>query len=218
MKYVAYYRVSTDAQGQSGLGLLAQKNAVEKLAGTSSILSEFTEIESGSKNNRAELDLAVKFSLDNDATLIIAKLDRLSRNTLFIAQLQHSKVKFVCCDMPNANNLTISLLAAVAENELANISDRTSKALQVLKSKGVKLGTPENLTSLARDNSIISRKNKATNNQNNKRANTLINSLSGNTLAYISSVLNAGGFETSTGKKFSPTQVMRVKKLYEWTP
>ncbi len=214
MKYVAYYRVSKESQGESGLGLSAQATAVEKLAGTSGILAGFTEVESGSKNNRAELKLAMKFALDNNATLIIAKLDRLSRNTLFIAQLQHSGVKFVCADMPNANNLTISVLAAVAENELVNVSNRTSAALQVLISKGIKLGTPANLTDKARANSIISRRKTAVDNVNNKRAYAFIKAMSGKTLTFIANALNEGSFETSTGGSFSAKQVSRVRDLY----
>ena len=213
-KYVAYYRVSTDKQDHSGLGLEAQEYAVSRLAPKDSIIASFTEIESGSKNNRTELEKAMSVALDNDATLIIAKLDRLSRNTLFIAQLQHSNVKFVCADMPDANNLTISVMAAFAENELREISRRTSAALQALKAKGVKLGTPENLTDAAREKSIEVRKLKAMENENNKRAYAIIKRLEGKTLAKIACILNEEGFKTSTGKQFSGKQVSRIKKMY----
>lgn len=140
--FVAYYRVSTKSQGESGLGLEAQqasvKNFVESRNGI--IVAEFTEVESGKKDNRIELDAALKLTKKSKATLVIAKLDRLSRNLTFIATLQDAKVKFVCVDMPEANEMTIQLMAVFAQYERKRISERTKEGLQAAKARGIKLG------------------------------------------------------------------------------
>ncbi|OUR75979.1 resolvase [Alphaproteobacteria bacterium 46_93_T64] len=142
VEYVTYYRVSTDKQGRSGLGLEAQQNAVSDFIGNIVPLEEFTEIESGKKADRPELLKALALCKKRKARLVIAKLDRLSRNVAFIANLMDSKADFVACDMPEANKLTIHILAAVAEHEREMISQRTKVALQAAKARGVKLGSP----------------------------------------------------------------------------
>ena len=140
-KYVAYYRVSTDRQGASGLGLEAQKAVVEAFAKQGEILASFTEIESGKGSAyRPNLIAALDLCKSSGATLLIAKLDRLARNLKFVVDLMESKVEFICCDMPAANQLTIQILAAVAQNERDMISARTRAALQAAKVRGVKLG------------------------------------------------------------------------------
>lgn len=142
--YVAYYRVSTKKQGESGLGLEAQHESVAKFVkDPNTILSAFTEIESGKSHyNRPELEKAISLCLSTGATLIVAKLDRLARNVAFISQLMESKVRFVACDMPEANTLTIHIIAACAEHERNLISRRTKDALKAAKARGVKLGNP----------------------------------------------------------------------------
>lgn len=145
-KYVAYYRVSTTAQGVSGLGLEAQQTAVQLFINNNNgeLIESFTDVESGKhSDNRPELFKAVRLTQDNNATLIIAKLDRLSRNSAFIGLLLESKVKFKCCDMPTADNFTIHIFAAMAEKEREMISQRTISALKALKDRGVKLGNPK---------------------------------------------------------------------------
>ncbi len=140
--YIAYYRVSTDKQGKSGLGLDAQRKAVEghiKAAG-GVLIEEYTEIESGHKNKRPELNTALSACKKQKAVLIIAKLDRLGRNVAFIASLMESRVDFVCCDNPHANRLMLHMLAAFAEHEREQISERTKKALAAAKARGVELG------------------------------------------------------------------------------
>jgi DNA invertase Pin-like site-specific DNA recombinase len=145
MKYrkaVTYYRVSTSKQGKSGLGLEAQRHAIEQHleAGGWQLVSEFVEIESGKLNQRPQLEAALAQCELTGATLIVAKLDRLSRNVAFLAALQDSGTKFVAADMPEANELTIHIMAAVAQAERKAISQRTREALAAAKARGVALG------------------------------------------------------------------------------
>jgi DNA invertase Pin-like site-specific DNA recombinase len=131
-KFVAYFRVTTGKQGRSGLGLDAQRKAVRDYldGGTWSLIGEFTEVESGKRNERPELVKALAACKRNKAKLVIAKLDRLSRNLAFIATLMDSGVEFVAVDNPHANKLTVHILAAVAQHEREMIAQRTKDALQ----------------------------------------------------------------------------------------
>jgi DNA invertase Pin-like site-specific DNA recombinase len=140
--YVAYYRVSTKRQETSGAGLDAQRFDVENYITNQSgeLLAEFTEIESGRKTNRPELEKALKLCKSKKAILITAKLDRLARNVHFVSGLQNSKIEFVACDNPQANKMMIQLLAVFAEYERDMISQRIKDALAQRKSQGVKLG------------------------------------------------------------------------------
>jgi DNA invertase Pin-like site-specific DNA recombinase len=144
-KFVAYYRVSTDRQGRSGLGLDAQRKAVTDYlnSGSWELILEFTEIESGKHSERPELAKALAECRKRRARLVIAKLDRLSRNLAFIATLMESGVEFVAVDNPTANKLTIHILAAVAQHEREMISERTKAALAAAKARGKRLGTPD---------------------------------------------------------------------------
>ena len=143
-RFVAYYRVSTDRQGKSGLGLDAQKKAVADYlnGGPWMLIGEFTEIESGKRSDRPELEKALEACRRQKAKLVIAKLDRLSRNLAFIAVLMESSVEFVAVDNPHANKLTVHILAAVAQHEREMISERTRAALQAAKARGKRLGNP----------------------------------------------------------------------------
>lgn len=134
---IAYYRVSTRKQGESGLGLDAQRALVQTYG---SPIAEYTEIESGKVAARPELKKAIAHAKAIGATLVVAKLDRLARNVLFIATLMESGVDFVAADMPAANRFTLHVMAAVAEQEALMISERTKAALQAAKARGVKLG------------------------------------------------------------------------------
>lgn len=149
-KFVAYLRVSTDKQGRSGLGLDAQRQAITdylaSVAGTK--VAEFVEIESGKRDERPKLAEALHAAKMTGSKLIIAKLDRLSRNVGFIARLQESHIKFVAADMPEANELTVHLLAAIAQHERKLISERTKTALQAAKRRGTKLGNPNGARAL----------------------------------------------------------------------
>jgi len=146
-RFVAYYRVSTDRQGKSGLGLEAQRDAVQSYlnGGSWTLADAVTEVESGRRTDRPELDRALGLCRLYGATLIVAKLDRLARNVAFISKLMESGVDFVAVDLPQATRFTIHILAAVAEHEREMISQRTKAALDAAKARGVKLGTPANL-------------------------------------------------------------------------
>ena len=141
--FIGYFRVSTDRQGRSGLGLDAQREAVTNfISGRGTLLDEFTEIESGRKNDRPALNEALTLCRKKKATLLIARLDRLARSVSFISNLMDSGVDFIAVDMPEANRLTIHILAAVAEHEREAISLRTKAALKAAKLRGTKLGNP----------------------------------------------------------------------------
>ena len=141
-KHVAYYRVSTAKQGRSGLGLDAQRKAVTDYlnGGAWDLTGEFVEVESGKVDQRPKLEQALAMCELTGATLVVAKLDRLSRNVAFLAALQDSGARFVAADMPEANELTIHIMAAVAQAERKAISRRTVEALAAAKARGVQLG------------------------------------------------------------------------------
>jgi DNA invertase Pin-like site-specific DNA recombinase len=140
--FVAYYRVSTDRQGKSGLGLEAQRKAVADYlnGGNWSVIADFTEVESGRKHHRPELERALAACRKHRCKLVIAKLDRLSRNLAFIAAMMDSGIEFVAVDNPHANRLTLHILAAVAQHEREMIAARTKAALQASKARGQQLG------------------------------------------------------------------------------
>lgn len=141
-RIVAYYRVSTARQGQSGLGLDAQRTSVEGYARQEGkvIVAEFVEVESGKRDDRPELGKAIRAVEIMGAKLVIAKLDRLSRNAAFLLTLRDSGVPFVAADMPDACHLTVSILAVIAEHERKAISERTKAALAAAKARGQRLG------------------------------------------------------------------------------
>lgn len=152
MKYVAYLRVSTARQGCSGLGLEAQRSAINAfvIQRSGALLETFMEVESGKVNTRPELAKALHLAKVTGATLVIAKLDRLSRNAAFLLTLQDSGARFVAADMPDANELTVGVMALVAQQERQAISQRTREALQAAKARGQKLGNPNGASALKR--------------------------------------------------------------------
>lgn len=151
-RLVAYERVSTARQGRSGLGLAAQREAIEAYAAArgATTVGWFTEVESGKVADRPELRKALHTTRVTGATLAIAKLDRLSRNAAFLLTLRDSGVRFVACDLPEANDLTVGVMALVAQQEREAISKRTREALAVAKTRGVKLGNPNGAAALRR--------------------------------------------------------------------
>src|SRR5215207_5058697 len=146
-RYVSYLRVSTDRQGRSGLGLEAQRKAVADFlnGGRWDLIAEFVEVESGKRDDRPKLAEALALCRLHNATLVIAKLDRLSRDAAFLLNLQKAGVRFVAADMPEANELVVGIMAVVAQAERKMISARTKAALAAAKARGVRLGKSENL-------------------------------------------------------------------------
>ncbi|WP_138485395.1 recombinase family protein [Dyadobacter bucti] len=208
---VAYYRVSTDRQGKSGLGLEAQHQAVHQFAQQEGyqVTAEYTEIESGKKNQRPELLAALLQCKKQKATLIIAKLDRLGRNVAFIANLMESKVEFRAVDNPHANPLMVHLLAAFAQHEREQISTRTKEALQAAKRRGVELGK--------HGREIESKKNAKAADQFAEMMRPIIDELEAEgfiTIRGISDELNRRGVETfrDDGEQWHRTTVHRLLK------
>ena len=142
-RLIAYLRVSTKRQGQGGLGIEAQRAAVEEHAVQTGAVIEgvYIEVETGKRNDRPELSRAVSHAKRTKATLVVAKLDRLSRNAAFLLALRESGLPLLFCDMPGANELTVGIMAVVAEEERKMISRRTRDALKAAKKRGVKLGS-----------------------------------------------------------------------------
>lgn len=141
MQYVAYYRVSTTKQGQSGLGLEAQRSAVQAFTQSETVIAEFTEIETGKRDDRPQLNAALQFAAKHSATLVIAKLDRLSRDVHFISGLLKRNVPIKACDMPYADNFQFHIMAAVAEKEREMIGERTRAAIAAKRARGQAWGT-----------------------------------------------------------------------------
>ncbi len=216
-KFCAYYRVSTARQGRSGLGLEAQKDSVETYlnGGRWQMVGEFVEVESGKRNDRPALADALALCRIHKATLVIAKLDRLARNVAFISNLMESNVEFTAVDFPQANRLTIHVLAAVAEHEAAMISARTKAALQAAKRRGVVLGGDRgNIAHVAKRGAKASAKVRGA--MASERAADLLPKIYAlqkqgvHSLRQIAEGLNDQGIPTARGGEWSAVQVQRV--------
>jgi DNA invertase Pin-like site-specific DNA recombinase len=214
MKFVAYYRVSTAKQGRSGLGLEAQRASVQSYVRDGRIVAEYVEVESGKRNDRPKLVQAIAHAQREGATLIIAKLDRLARSVAFIFALRDTGVKFLACDMPEANTLTIGLLAALAQHERELISERTKAALKAKKARGCILGSPQNLTREATEKAAAARRRLAQENTANKRATelALLYRERGLSYASIADTLNSNGHLARRGGRFHACTVERLLK------
>ncbi|SEH34295.1 Site-specific DNA recombinase [Methylobacterium sp. 275MFSha3.1] len=217
-RFVAYYRVSTARQGRSGLGLEAQQAAVRGHlnGGTWSLVAEVIEVESGKRADRPKLAEALRLCRLHRATLMIAKLDRLARNVAFVSALMEAGVDFVAVDFPQANRLTVHILAAVAEHEAKAISDRTKAALAAAKARGVKLGGDRgHMPTIAPRGyaaSLAVRQGKAA----DRAANLLpviaeIRSAGATSLQAVADALNARGIPTARGGVWGPTQIRRIE-------
>lgn len=217
-KFVSYIRVSTAKQGITGLGMDAQRDAITRYlnGGSWELIAEFAEVESGKNSNRVELQKALKRCQMTGATLVIAKLDRLSRDPDFLGMLMKAGTEFIACDMPEANKFMIRIMAALAEKEREMISQRTKSALQAAKAKGKTLGNPANLNANAaakgRQDGVKARKSKA-----DDFAAHLSPVLGeylnqGLSLRRIAEELNTNNFLTATGKvgKWTATAVRNV--------
>jgi DNA invertase Pin-like site-specific DNA recombinase len=211
-KWISYLRVSTDKQGALGLGVEAQRKAVlDYLSGGKwTLAAEFVEVESGKRNDRPQLAAALAACKKQRAKLVIAKLDRLSRNVHFISGLMDAGVEFVACDMPHANRLTIHILAAVAEHEREAISARTKAALAAAKDRGAVLGNPR--LEQARGQAVASLKADADRFARNVAPIIAEIERSGVTSARaIARALDARGVATPRGGNWSGVQVEAVK-------
>ena len=216
-KFIAYYRVSTKRQAKSGLGLEAQKKAVADYlnGGRWTLVGEVTEAESGKRSDRPALAKALALCRVHGAKLIVAKMDRLSRNVHFLSGLMEAKVPFVAADMPDANHLTCHILAAVAQAEAEAISTRTKLALAAAKARGTKLGGDRgNIASVCRKGNIASaraRQERAT----ARAADMLpviesIRAEGAQSLREIAAALNNRGITAPRGGEWSAAQVYRV--------
>ena len=230
MKTILYFRVSTAGQGRSGLGLDAQRAAVEAFCGHRgcNVLAEYTEVESGKRNDRPELTKALHHAKITGATLVIAKLDRLSRNAAFLLTLKDSGANFVCADMPDANNLTIGIMALVAQQEREAISTRTSEALAAAKARGryvkadgspwkvQRLGNPNGAAALrraAKGNQAAIETVKAKADDHAADLRPVIEALREEgivTLAPIAAALNAREIRTPRGGRWHPSSVANL--------
>jgi DNA invertase Pin-like site-specific DNA recombinase len=224
---IAYYRVSTKQQGQSGLGLDAQEKAVKDYATASGakIMATYTEVESGKRADRPELAKAIAHARRSKGTLTIAKLDRLARNVAFQSALMESGCDFVACDNPHANRLTLHILAAVAEDEARRISERTKAALAAAKARGVPLGSARpghwdgreearlQGAARARERSIVVRREKALAAVADLIPTMKEQRTSGASFAAVAETLNAQGQQTPRGCKWTPAAVRRALEI-----
>ena len=218
--YIAYLRQSTKKQEISGLGIEAQREIIQTYLRDKSPTAEYVETESGKKTERPVLQEALKHCRKVGATLIVAKLDRLSRNVAFTSRLLESDVEIIFCDFPEANRLVLHIIASIAEYEAGLISTRTKQSLKAKKARGVRLGKPENL--LTKLDSAIKKSNatnrqKALDNPNNRRAIALLRTLvdSGMTLTKMADTLNEEGFVAPQGGRFKASQVDVLLKRYK---
>jgi DNA invertase Pin-like site-specific DNA recombinase len=216
--FVTYYRVSTDRQGRSGLGLEGQREAVARHVRESDhVLASFTEVESGRVNARPELARALAECRRTGATLLIAKLDRLARRVSFLSALMDDTgVSFVACDNPNATRLTLHILAAVAEHEAEMVSARTKAALAAAKARGVALGGFKGHVPTPDDRA----KGKARQHEEaQRRAASVLPSILGlraegiTSATALAKALNARGIPTARGGRWQAVQVSRVLAL-----
>ncbi|WP_340647021.1 recombinase family protein [Phenylobacterium sp.] len=205
-RFIAYYRVSTDRQGRSGLGLEAQREAVRSYVAQRSgdVLEEFTEVETGKRSDRPKLAAALAACRQQKAMLVIAKLDRLARNMAFVANLMEGRADFVAVDMPNADKFTIHIFAALAEEEGRRISQRTKAALAAAKARGVVLG---------RAGAILAQRNRdAAQARADSLAGTIsaIRSEGARTYRDIAQELNARGVSTPMGRQWHAGSAQRL--------
>ena len=215
-RFVTYCRVSTKAQGILGLGISSQTEIVRRYVQgqQGEVVGEFLEVESGGKTDagRPQLAEALAVAKKCKGVLVVAKLDRLSRNAEFLLRLQNAGVDFVCCDCPNVDRFTVGILALVAQRERELISERTKAALKIARQRGVKLGNPRYHSAIAK--AVEARKAKA--HVRNAELRTIIQQMTavaGTTkLREIAHGLNLRGIKTNQGCLFTPTQVHRILK------
>ena len=217
---VGYARVSTQRQGQSGLGLEAQEGFIEAYARAHgyALAAIYTEVETGKRDdlkNRPQLRKAIAHARRVKGQLVIAKLDRLARSVYVTAELHRSGVDFIAADNPNANRLTVKILAAVAEDETRRISERTKSALQAAKKRGVRLGKPDNLTAQGRRNGALAISRAFREFASGLAPYILGLRQKGNTLRAIAAELNEQDIPARRGGVWTAAQVKRILQTSE---
>jgi DNA invertase Pin-like site-specific DNA recombinase len=222
-KFVSYLRVSTKRQGESGLGLEAQRASVDAWlnGGRWQLVEEHVEVESGKRaDNRPALDQALDACRAYNAKLVIAKLDRLSRDAHFLLGLQKAGVEFIAVDMPHANRLTVGIMALVAEQERETISQRTKAALAAAKARGTKLGNPKGTKVQGAALGCV--RSVETNKANAKifaeRIQPVLTELDGLSARSAAKELERRGYATARGGKWSATLVIRTRARLEVAP
>lgn len=214
-RFVTYCRVSTNHQGSNGLGMASQTETVRRYVQgqQGEVVGEFLEVESGGKTDagRPQLAEALALAKKSKGVLVVAKLDRLSRNAEFLLRLQNAGVDFVCCDCPNVDRFTVGILALVAQRERELISERTKSALMAAKSRGVKLGAvnPRKQVELM---VVGARKAKEEFAAGILPIIREIQSTGVTTLQGVADCLNRRGITTRRGCQFSPTQIHLLLK------
>jgi DNA invertase Pin-like site-specific DNA recombinase len=214
-RFISYLRVSTDRQGRSGLGLEAQRRAVNDYldGGFWHLIAEFVEVESGKRDDRPKLAAALSLCRVHNAVLVIAKLDRLSRDAAFLLGLQKAGVRFIAADMPEANEMVVGIMAVVAQAERKMISTRTKAALHVARARGVKLGNPHNLSN--QDAGRVRGRARRTEIAQHRAADLApliadIRAAGASSLRQIATALNSRSIPTARGNAWSAVQVARV--------
>lgn len=215
-KYAAYYRVSTQEQGHSGLGLEAQRRRVENTVGTGNVEKDFIEIESGRRRKRPQLDAAIEYCKKTGCTLIVAKLDRLGRMVKHLFEIKEN-IKLVACDIPNMDTTSFGIFATMAQAEAERIRERTRAALAEKKARGCKLGSPQNLTDKAREKSREVRRRTARENPVNKKAYIKAKDLQsmGMGLERIAKKFNYWGERGVNGGGYYASTIKKLFALYE---
>jgi len=217
-RYVSYLRVSTDKQGAEGLGIEAQRSAVRQYldGGRWKLLKEFVEVESGRRADRPELEKALQLAKVSGARLLVAKLDRLSRDAGFLFRLRDAGVKFTCCDIPDASELTIGVLAVVAEDEARRISTRTKAALAAAKARGTRLGQRDgrNFKGVSGWRSAVAKLSHLADERAKDMAPIVADIVKGGVTSHrgIAIELNERGIPSARGRQWSEFQVARLRR------
>lgn len=218
MKIIVYLRVSTARQGRSGLGLEAQRDATDAFARMrgAHVMQTYTEIESGKHSDRPELTKALHLARVTGSTLLIAKLDRLSRNAAFLLALRDSGVRFIAADMPDANELTVGVMSLVAQQEREAISKRTKEALSVARARGTRLGNPNGADALKRagkgNDAAIKAIRRGADRHAQRLSSTIdeLEALGSTSLGALADGLNAKGILTPRGGRWHKSSVRNL--------